>query len=300
LLHGTSVGTSAARIRPGQHGQNRRRKRSDYGGSLREKQKVKRSTDRREAVPRYYHKAVQARGSRVTTLIQRCSSAGSDNVAYRMGFATITPRRAAAPPRSLHESTARRSTSLLPGEGKDVIRSASRRRRSPHQRGGSPPSRRRGVRSGSRWTTTSASPTPQCSQDVTLPIRRAAHHRALLEVSHLRASPRSGLRTPRISSGVMKAPPTKEIRTWNRPPSRRVSWPRTGAISSVPDAGDRGRSDTYRQVLLRAARAWLRYDAPASRFAASSCRRCRAPRSRTSAIEGALHESTALPGVVGT
>src|SRR4026207_2263972 len=56
---------------PGQHGQNRRRKRSDYGEQLREKQKVKRIYGIAERQFRgYYHKAVQGKGVPERTLIQ--------------------------------------------------------------------------------------------------------------------------------------------------------------------------------------------------------------------------------------
>ena len=50
---------------PGQHGQSRRRKRSDYGEQLREKQKVKRIYGIAERQFRgYYHKALKATGLR--------------------------------------------------------------------------------------------------------------------------------------------------------------------------------------------------------------------------------------------
>src|SRR6185312_9144883 len=48
---------------PGQHGQNRRRKRSDYGEQLREKQKVKRIYGIAERQFRgYYYKAIRSQG----------------------------------------------------------------------------------------------------------------------------------------------------------------------------------------------------------------------------------------------
>ena len=56
---------------PGQHGQSRRRKRSDYGEQLREKQKVKRIYGIAERQFRgYYYKAVQGKGVSGHTLIQ--------------------------------------------------------------------------------------------------------------------------------------------------------------------------------------------------------------------------------------
>ena len=56
---------------PGQHGQNRRRKRSDYGEQLREKQKVKRIYGIAEKQFRgYYYKALRTKGVSGHTLIQ--------------------------------------------------------------------------------------------------------------------------------------------------------------------------------------------------------------------------------------
>jgi len=73
---------------PGQHGQSRRRKRSDYGEQLREKQKVKRIYGIAEKQFRgYYHKAVRAKGVSGHTLIQLLERR-LDNVVYRMGFAS--------------------------------------------------------------------------------------------------------------------------------------------------------------------------------------------------------------------
>ena len=73
---------------PGQHGQNRRRKRSDYGEQLREKQKVKRIYGIAEKQFRgYYFKATRAKGVSGHNLIQMLERR-LDNVAYRMGFAS--------------------------------------------------------------------------------------------------------------------------------------------------------------------------------------------------------------------
>ena len=73
---------------PGQHGQSRRRKRSDYGEQLREKQKVKRIYGIAEKQFRgYYHKAIRAKGVSGHTLIQLLERR-LDNVVYRMGFAS--------------------------------------------------------------------------------------------------------------------------------------------------------------------------------------------------------------------
>jgi small subunit ribosomal protein S4 len=71
---------------PGQHGQVRRRKRSDYGEQLREKQKVKRIYGIAERQFRgYYHKAVRMKGITGQNLIQLLERR-MDNVVYRMGF----------------------------------------------------------------------------------------------------------------------------------------------------------------------------------------------------------------------
>ncbi len=73
---------------PGQHGQSRRRKRSDYGEQLREKQKVKRIYGLAEKQFRgYYHKAIRMTGVTGHSLIQLLERR-LDNVVYRMGFAS--------------------------------------------------------------------------------------------------------------------------------------------------------------------------------------------------------------------
>jgi small subunit ribosomal protein S4 len=73
---------------PGQHGQSRRKKRSDYGEQLREKQKVKRIYGIAERQFRgYYHKAVRSKGVSGHILVQMLERR-LDNVAYRMGFAS--------------------------------------------------------------------------------------------------------------------------------------------------------------------------------------------------------------------
>jgi small subunit ribosomal protein S4 len=71
---------------PGQHGQARRRKRSDYGEQLREKQKVKRIYGLAERQFRgYYYKATRMKGVAGENLIQLLERR-LDNVVYRMGF----------------------------------------------------------------------------------------------------------------------------------------------------------------------------------------------------------------------
>lgn len=71
---------------PGQHGQARRRRRSDYGEQLREKQKVKRMYGVAEKQFRgYYYKASRMKGVTGDNLIQLLERR-LDNVVYRMGF----------------------------------------------------------------------------------------------------------------------------------------------------------------------------------------------------------------------
>ncbi len=73
---------------PGQHGQSRRKKRSDYGEQLREKQKVKRLYGIAERQFRgYFFKAVRMKGVNGENLIQLLERR-LDNVVYRMGFAS--------------------------------------------------------------------------------------------------------------------------------------------------------------------------------------------------------------------
>jgi len=73
---------------PGQHGQARRRKRSDYGEQLREKQKVKRIYGIAERQFRgYYYKASRMKGVTGDNLIQLLERR-LDNAIYRMGFAS--------------------------------------------------------------------------------------------------------------------------------------------------------------------------------------------------------------------
>lgn len=72
---------------PGQHGQARRRKQSDYGEQLREKQKVKRMYGLAEKQFRnYYYRAARMKGvtgENLLSLLER----RLDNVIYRLGFA---------------------------------------------------------------------------------------------------------------------------------------------------------------------------------------------------------------------
>ena len=73
---------------PGQHGQARRRKLSNYGEQLREKQKVKRIYGIAERQFRgYYYKALRLKGvtgENLLVLLER----RMDNIVYRFGFAS--------------------------------------------------------------------------------------------------------------------------------------------------------------------------------------------------------------------
>lgn len=78
---------------PGQHGQSRRAKISEYGVQLREKQKVRRMYGLMEAqFHNYFQKALRQTGRTGETLVKLLESR-LDNVVYRMGFA---PSRKAA------------------------------------------------------------------------------------------------------------------------------------------------------------------------------------------------------------
>ncbi len=72
---------------PGQHGQGRRRKRSEYGLQLREKQKIRRIYGVLETQFRnYYEKASQQKGITGEALLSMLERR-LDNVVYRIGFA---------------------------------------------------------------------------------------------------------------------------------------------------------------------------------------------------------------------
>ncbi len=73
---------------PGQHGQARRRKLSNYGSQLREKQKLKRMYGLAERQFRgYYQKAIRMKGVAGENLLQLLERR-LDNVVYRLGFAS--------------------------------------------------------------------------------------------------------------------------------------------------------------------------------------------------------------------
>ena len=91
---------SRRNIPPGQHGQNRRRKTSEYGTQLREKQKAKYTYGVLERQFRnLFKKASAMKGIPGEILLQLLESR-LDNMVYRLGLA---PTRAAARPLVLHK-----------------------------------------------------------------------------------------------------------------------------------------------------------------------------------------------------
>ncbi|MBI2842784.1 MAG: 30S ribosomal protein S4 [Armatimonadetes bacterium] len=80
------------RYPPGQHGQARQQKLSDYGVQLREKQKMRRIYGVREGQFRNYMKeAIRRRGVTGETLLQLLEMR-LDNVVYRLGLASSRPQ----------------------------------------------------------------------------------------------------------------------------------------------------------------------------------------------------------------
>jgi small subunit ribosomal protein S4 len=76
---------------PGQHGSRPRRKTSEYGIQLREKQKVRiRYGVLERQFRRYYHNAVRSRGVTGETLLVTLERR-LDNLVYRLGFAPSRP-----------------------------------------------------------------------------------------------------------------------------------------------------------------------------------------------------------------
>ncbi len=80
------VKTKKSETPPGQHGQNRSGKQSEYSRQLREKQKVRRIYGVLERqFSNYYKEAARSRGATGENLLQLLESR-LDNVVYRMGF----------------------------------------------------------------------------------------------------------------------------------------------------------------------------------------------------------------------
>ena len=125
---------------PGQHGQARRRKLSNYGSQLREKQKVKRLYGLAERQFRgFYHKAIRMKGVAGENLLQLLERR-LDNVIYRLGFASDQAEAL----QGLAQVDALRG----PGDG----------RRGCPQRPRARPSECRGLRQGPRFGTRDGDP----------------------------------------------------------------------------------------------------------------------------------------------
>ncbi|MFP4183162.1 MAG: 30S ribosomal protein S4 [Halorhodospira sp.] len=73
---------------PGQHGQRRGGRQSDYGLQLREKQKVRRMYGIMERQFRNYYKEAARRKDATGTALLQLLESRLDNVVYRMGFAS--------------------------------------------------------------------------------------------------------------------------------------------------------------------------------------------------------------------
>lgn len=99
-IYGPDKVLSKKNYPPGQHGLNRRRKMSEYGTQLREKQKAKYTYGVLEnQFRRLFDKAARAKGVTGEVLLQLLESR-LDNVVYRLG---IAPTRAAARQLVLHK-----------------------------------------------------------------------------------------------------------------------------------------------------------------------------------------------------
>ena len=80
---------------PGQHGQSRRAKISEYGIQLREKQKIRRMYGLLESQFRnYFEKALRTTGKTADALVKLLERR-LDNVVFRMGFAPSATRTSA-------------------------------------------------------------------------------------------------------------------------------------------------------------------------------------------------------------
>ena len=99
-IYGPDKVLSKKNYAPGQHGQNRRKKTSEYGTQLREKQKAKYTYGVLESqFRRLFEKAERTKGVTGEVLLQLLESR-LDNVVYRLG---IAPTRAAARQLVLHK-----------------------------------------------------------------------------------------------------------------------------------------------------------------------------------------------------
>lgn len=111
---------------PGQHGMSRRKKPSDYGIMLREKQKVKRIYGIQEKqFENYFNKAASKKGVTGEVLLQLLESR-LDNLIYRMGFATSRNQARQLVSHGLFAVNGRKtdipSRTLKPGDSVEVLK----------------------------------------------------------------------------------------------------------------------------------------------------------------------------------
>ncbi len=90
-IYGPDKALERRNFPPGVHGQKRRRKVSDYGMQLREKQKAKYIYGmREEQFHRFYERARAKKGNTGDLLLQMCESR-LDNIVFRLGLAPTRP-----------------------------------------------------------------------------------------------------------------------------------------------------------------------------------------------------------------
>ena len=90
-IYGPDKSLERRNFPPGVHGAKRRRKISDYGTQLREKQKAKYIYGMREAqFHKFYEHARSKKGNTGDILLQMCESR-LDNIVYRLGLAPTRP-----------------------------------------------------------------------------------------------------------------------------------------------------------------------------------------------------------------
>lgn len=115
---------------PGQHGMSRRKKPSDYGIMLREKQKVKRIYGVQEKqFENYFNKAAAKKGVTGEVLLQLLESR-LDNLIYRMGFASSRNQARQLVSHGLFAVNGRKtdipSRTLKPGDSVEVLKNKAK------------------------------------------------------------------------------------------------------------------------------------------------------------------------------
>ena len=104
---------------PGQHGRVRRRRISEYGKQLREKQKVKRTYGVRERQFRRYLREALGSKERTGEALLRLLERRLDNVVYRVGFARTRPQARQMVTHGLIKVNGRRVT--VPSFSVDIV-----------------------------------------------------------------------------------------------------------------------------------------------------------------------------------